>query len=224
MPSRIIRKPDPFDVALYGLLVAVGVAVIYYLQLRSMQGSIDLSRKTMQLDQRPWLYPNVPNFFPLNGQNIPATIHVSNVGKTVATSITGHAVGTVLKKGDTPALDQYGLGHAHTNIYMGAIYPGQGPLDVPLVIVKYGEQAGETPQPVVPTPELARQINANEAFIILFGEIRYCDVFGARHWVKFCNGSGNALSFSGIKECIYYNRADNNNDPEAACKYSIPPN
>ena len=30
-------KPDPFDVALWGLLVAFGVGCIYYLQLRSMQ-------------------------------------------------------------------------------------------------------------------------------------------------------------------------------------------
>jgi len=224
MTLKSLRKPDPFDVAVLSLAVAFGVGVIYFYQLMGMRYSVELARRNMQIDQRAWLYPNMPNVFPLNGQTIPATIHLSNVGKTVATNIIGHAVGTIFKKGDTPALDLYGPGHAHTNIYMGAIYPGQTPLDVPLVIVRYSDKAGEGPEPVVPTPELARQLRENQAFIILFGEIRYCDVFGVGHWVKFCNGSGDALSSDGIKECIYYNRADNNIDPEATCKYPLPRN
>jgi len=230
MKLNVIRKPDPFDLALLGLavtfgvaIITFGVAIIYYFQLQSMQKSVDLARRSMQLEQRAWLYANVPNVFPLNGPDIPATLPVSNIGKTVATNIIGHVIGTTFNKGEHPALDQYGLGHAHTNIYMGALYPGTPGWPIPLKIVKYGDKAGEQPTTAVPDPDLTRRIQQRETFIILFGELRYCDIFGVPHWVKFCNGSGDALGFEGIKECIYYNRADNETEPAPSCLAAIPP-
>jgi hypothetical protein len=51
MKWRTTRKPDPFDVALYGLIVAAAVAVIYLLQLRVMDGQLD----EMRQDQRAWV-------------------------------------------------------------------------------------------------------------------------------------------------------------------------
>lgn len=219
MSLKWFRKLDPIEIAGLGLALTAVIAIIYYYQLRSMQDSVELARKNMQIDQRAWLYPNIPNFFPLNGDTIPANIQISNIGKTLATNILGHVVGTTFSRGDTPSLDQYGIGYAHDNVYVGAVYPAEAPLNAPITIVKYGVKAGEQPTPIHPDPELVRKINNNETYIMLFGEIRYCDVFGVPHWVKFCNGSGNALSMEGIKECIYYNRADNNTDPEPVCQH-----
>lgn len=47
----IIRKPDPFDVANYGLLVAFAAALIYYLQLDTMRRQLSL----MEADMRPYV-------------------------------------------------------------------------------------------------------------------------------------------------------------------------
>ena len=221
---KIVSKPENSRVALWGLIVAILTAAIYFLQLRSMQDSVDLSRRAMKIDQRAWLSPDVQNTFSLDGPDIPANIYISNTGRTPATHIIGHVIGTTFTKGEHPAFDEYGIGHPHTNIYTGAIYPGQKPLQVPLKIVLYSNNAGEQPRSIIPTPELARQIQNKETFVILFGEVRYCDVFGVQHWVKFCNGSGDALGLDGIKECIYYNRTDNDETPTPSCQYQIPPN
>jgi hypothetical protein len=60
-----------------------------------------------------------------------------------------------------------------------------------------------------------------EVFIIMFGRIDYY-VFGVKHWVKFCNGSGGALTGDGIKHCINYSQADNNDVPDNTCEYPVP--
>jgi hypothetical protein len=217
-----IDKPDPFDVALYGLVIAVIVGMIYYLQLRSIQDSVELGRKTMQIDQRAWLYPSIPNYFSFTGQTIPATVQLSNIGKTVAANVTGYVVATTFNKGESPIFDKYGVGYAHNVVDAGAIYPTEKPLDVPLQIVKYGARVQDQPTPIVPDADFVRRFNDKQAFIILFGRIDYCDVFGVKHWVKFCNGSGGALTSEGIKQCINYNRADNENVLDVACEYPLP--
>lgn len=215
-------KPPDSVVAVWTLVVGIVIAAIYLLQLFSMQDSVNVSRETMRLDERAWIRPDLPNVFPFENNQIPATIKVSNIGKTVATHIIGHVIGTTFENGEHPALDQYGAGYAHMNAYIGALYPGEGPWPIPIVISKYSDKTGEQPSPIVPTMDFQHRLQQNKTYILLFGEIRYCDVFGVAHWVKFCNGSGNALSLDGIKECIYYNRADNDTDPSRNCQMTVP--
>ena len=219
MLKKMFHKPDPFIVTVWTLVITFAIAVIYYFQLLSMQDSVEQSRKAMRIDQRAWLVATVPTTFPLNGPNVPADIKLTDIGKTVATNVVGHAVGMLMPKGAAPAFDQYRLGHAYINIYTGAIYPNaQPPLDIPFKILEYDEHQMRFTTPVVPTPELVGQINeTKEKFIILFGKIEYCDVFGVKHWTTFCNGSGDALAPEGVRECINYNRADTNETPDPTC-------
>lgn len=206
-------------IAVASLIIAAGVGTINYYQLKSTQDSVQLARRNMQIDQRAWIYPEIPNFFAFTGPTIPAEVHLSNIGKTVASNITGSVIATTFKRGETPQFDEYGIGHPHANVYAGALYPTEKPLDIPLTIVSYGDKPGELPTPIVPTPDFVRQFNSKEVFIIFFGRIEYCDVFEVKHWVTFCNGSGGALGSDGIKQCINYNRADNNDTADKTCKY-----
>ncbi len=221
MAPNIIHKPHS-NVATWTLVVTVIIAVIYYGQLRSMQDSVNLTRKNMQIDQRAWLVPTAPGSFLLNGPNIPADIKLTNIGKTVATNVVGHIVGMVMPKGAAPAFDQFRAGHAYVNVYTGAIYPNaQPPLDIPFKILDYSYTEQKFTTPVIPTPELNRRLNEEkQAFIILFGRIEYCDVFGVEHWTTFCNGNGDALAPTGVRECINYNRADTNETPNPTCQKS----
>lgn len=215
-----MKKPDPFDVALLGVILAFAVGVVYFFQLLSMRDSVEHSRKSMQIDQRAWLKPTIPNFFPLNGSTIPADVQITNIGKTVATNVVGKVVATVLKKGETPPFDDYR--NCYLKLYAGALWPNEiPPLTAHLTISKCG--GAKSVEPVVPDQELTRQINGKEAFIIFFGQLEYCDVFGVKHRTTFCNGSGEALSSDNIKQCINYNGADNNDQPDPNCRLS-PPN
>jgi hypothetical protein len=180
MKHRFIRKPDPFDLALWGFFVGLVVAGIYYLQLRSMQDSVDLARKALQIDQRAWLKPTIPNYFPFTGASIPADVQITNIGKTVATNVTGKIVGTVLKKGATPRFNEYNV--CYMNLNAGAVWLNEAPpliAHLKLLNCAEGAKSGEA---IVPTPELTRQINENkESFIIFYEQLNYCDVFGVKH-------------------------------------------
>ena len=55
MKMKTIRKPDPFDVALYGLIVAAIVALIYFFQLRTMLESNRISREALEAVQRAFV-------------------------------------------------------------------------------------------------------------------------------------------------------------------------
>ena len=50
-----VAKPDPFDVAVWGLLVAFAVAVVYFFQLRAMQESNKINRESLESVQRAFV-------------------------------------------------------------------------------------------------------------------------------------------------------------------------
>jgi hypothetical protein len=55
MNWKLFQKPDPFDVAVYGLVIAFLVAVVYFLQLRAMLNSNDINRESLQSVQRAFI-------------------------------------------------------------------------------------------------------------------------------------------------------------------------
>ncbi len=86
------RKPDPFDLALLGLILTAAVAVIYFFQLRSMQDSVELSRKALEVSERPWVsveaVPNSDLAF-VNGKQpvLGLKFSLKNVGKSIAKGV-----------------------------------------------------------------------------------------------------------------------------------------
>jgi hypothetical protein len=83
------RKPDPFDLALLGLILTALVAVIYFFQLRSMQESVELSRKTLEVTSRPWIAVEVApsnDLVFVDGKQAVLGLKFSlkNVGKSIA--------------------------------------------------------------------------------------------------------------------------------------------
>jgi hypothetical protein len=160
-------------------------------------------RQALLVDQRAWVSVVIPLNFPLEGSSIPASIQITNTGKTPAKDIAGDIFASVLKKGEEPQFD-FSTGHPHNRIYAGAIFPN-GQIKVTIPVVRYGPQTAET---IVPTSELRQEIANGESFIIFYGKITYVDIFGSSHWTSFCTGSGSAMG--DLKKCLNYNDVDNN--------------
>jgi hypothetical protein len=91
-PMKWSRKPDPFDLALLGLILTALVAVIYFFQLRSMQDSVELSRKALEVAERPWVsveaVPSNDLAF-VNGKQavLGLKFSIKNVGKSIAKGV-----------------------------------------------------------------------------------------------------------------------------------------
>jgi hypothetical protein len=101
-----------------------------------------------------------------------------NTGKTPARNVNGVAVATVLKAGEKPA---FSYDQGKTDIHFGTLFPGE-PREAPLAI------------------------KPGKSFIV-YGRIRYDDVFGGHHWLQFCAPG------TGVPECSDYNDVDNNETP-----------
>jgi hypothetical protein len=67
-----------------GVFIGIIVAVIYFYQLRAMQDSVDLARKNMEIDQRPYLWTNNvdPAVSTRPGQVLWADFRLVNYGKS----------------------------------------------------------------------------------------------------------------------------------------------
>ena len=182
------------------LEVAAVVLLIVYTTFAGLQW--EAAHDALLVDQRAWVNVVVPTNFPLDGSSIPASIQIANTGKTPAKHIEGDVVATVLKKGEEPSFD-FSIGHPHNRIYAGAIFPN-APINTTVAVVRYGPQ---TPETIVPTPDLRQEIANGESFIIFFGKITYSDIFGTSHWTTFCTGSGSAMG--DLKKCVSYNDVDN---------------
>ena len=182
------------------LEVAAVLILLVYTTFAGLQW--EAMHDALLVDQRAWVSVVVPTSFPLQGSSIPASIQIANTGKTPAKDVEGDVVATVLKKGEEPPFD-FSTGHAHNKLYAGAIFPN-APITTTITVVRYGSQ---TPETVVPTPELRQQIANGESFIIFYGKITYIDVFGASHSTTFCTGSGSAMG--DLRKCLSYNGMDN---------------
>jgi hypothetical protein len=205
-PSMRISKPfviatqflkSNFKLVLESVAVvaALAVLVVYGLQLSVMQHQL-------RLDQRAWIGFVLPSNFPLDGEVTPATLQVTNFGKTPARQVEGNIIATLMMKIQEPSFD-YSVGHPHNRFYAGAVFPNS-PFPVTINVQRYEG----TPKIISPA-DLRKELETGQSYIVFYGEITYEDVFGKKHWTRFCTGSGTAMQqLDALKKCIAYNDVD----------------
>jgi hypothetical protein len=57
------------------------------------------------------------------------------------------------------------------------------------------------------------ELDNGNAYVLLLGEVWYSDVFGVRHWTKFCEMSSQ-LDLAVVKKCIAFGAVDANQPKE----------
>jgi hypothetical protein len=170
------------------------------------KGSFDLARQSFHFEQRAWVSVTIPAI-PLNGKYIPATLQMTNTGKTPATGIQGNIVATILAKGERPTFGDYSVGHPHKRLYAAAVFPNS-PLPITIAVAEYGPTAE---QQIIPDDSLRKDIANGNRFIVFYGEITYSDIFGIKHWTHFCTVTAPAV-LDNLTECISYNNIDYNQE------------
>src|SRR6266704_2329141 len=108
--KEIVRAPKFLEVA--AIVVGLAVLIVYICQLRVMQQQVKLA-------ERAWVGYVLPANFPLEGATTPATLQVTNFGKTPARQVEGDIVATALMKGEELNFD-FSIGHPHNRFYAGA--------------------------------------------------------------------------------------------------------
>ena len=189
---------------LAGVLIAFLTGFIFWKQLHEMR-----------TDQRAWITLNTGNVtFPKDASKvgqvqISTPLSITNIGKTAARDLFVEAVMDYEVNGQTP--DFIYLGRARSTISTGIVFPNSpaGTLDVPFVSGKLHSQ-DEMETRYLTEAEYSDLVKS-DAYMTVYAQASYLDIFGTRHWVHFCTyflppptHAGSVTS----RKCTEYNDTD----------------
>jgi hypothetical protein len=200
------RKPDPFDLALWGLVITAVIASIYYFQLLSMQDSVELSRKSMQIDQRAWLTLEMADDG-IVADPSSVKMCLKNIGKTPAKTIDIDVVVEIVRTGNAPRFD-YTLPHQQMRI--GVLFPNQTvPITAQLAEKDWIQAGSRKFAQGRPMNDIERtQLSSKTAYAVTYGTTVYWDMFGDKQtlWSCVLAGTGDPRITLGSDACTDYNK------------------
>jgi hypothetical protein len=184
-----------------GVFLALTVAIIYFLQWRTMTDSVNTARQASEREERAWLDIQPMGDPIINADNtIVWPFHVQNTGKTPARNIAAHIFVEIVAAKSGPDLD-YKKWRATNIALMGMIYPQQwsASLQVSRVRFKAGSSTDTEDRPLEPT-EHDDLVNGR-SYVAAHGIVQYDDTFHVSHWKTFC-------TWTALKRPGYYNAVD----------------
>jgi hypothetical protein len=181
----------------------LGAAAIY--QFIIMDRQLDVMRK----DQRAWIAVNVqgdPRFVIDAAPSAPLTI--TDTGKTPATQIVGDFYVELIPEGQNPHFEAQ---IPHFKMFSGIAIPN-APQSVVVSRQKLrpgGNPAESEGDPLTEDEKTA--LDSGRLWRAVHGTVWYDDVFGTRHWIRFCFWTGLIVGKSySSGGCVAYNATDNN--------------
>jgi hypothetical protein len=151
------------------------------------------------------------------GQPIRLEIRVTNVGKTTAEKILATLIVQYVKKGEKPILSPKKGGRIvfseekkkgalpATSWIKATLYPNEVS-QVSFSRSRWGKSGVVEDDPITQVEKT--ELDKGNAYILLMGEVWYSDVFGFRHWTKFCGTSDGQLDLSVAKKCVAFGEVD----------------
>ncbi len=185
-------------------------------QANAAQASVKAIQRQMRLDQRPWLKfeiggqvindknPNdiIKSVTFAEGQVPRVPVRLVNVGKTAARGVHGIIVLEIVPLGKDPNLPQRKKKYlflaggpiptrpkapvrAATPIKGGDIFPGMYS-EVPIDRVHIRSN-GRAVEGFPLGHQEALSLLSDKAYLSFYGEFFYSDIFGVKHWTRFCS-------------------------------------
>lgn len=213
--ARVCLKYLKSSLEIAGIAIALALVILTLLTLKQIKRQADLAQKQLtesialfRTDERAWMG------FSFMGGNLGLTIGQSflvptellNSGKTPARQIMGDIVVRVIAKGETLDFD-YTPGHGNTayQINAGTIFPN-GTIKESFEGLVHGRK-----EALILTKPILDDIIGLRAFIVVYGDITYIDIFGASHWTHYCRYVTAPALIS--EQCTKYNDTDHDEAP-----------
>ncbi len=201
------HRPESM-LAVWGFVVAIAVALIYFGQLIYIRRSVDLAEKTARIDQRAWMSIKIEDFTPSPMESTPigCTLHFSNTGKTPAKQVQVYVRMVMVPNGHSPDFE-----YAERPIMVGSSgieLPGL-PENTVRVNIPTKVPGSHYTEDLRLSKTDVDDLNQGRSYIATFGRIQYLDVFGTQHWIQFCGWHAyNRDGFYNIFPCADYNNVD----------------
>jgi hypothetical protein len=190
-------------------------------QIRALESQVSTIQIQMRQDQRPWVsfkmnWPKIKNpagesFDVLQfTDDKPVTIPLefSNTGKTAARNVEAKMFVEIVKKEKSPQLESTKI--PKYRFSSGILFPNS-PADT--WAIRQKAKPGTNGVDDLLKHSEREDMEAHRAYIAVYGQITYDDIFNTHHWTKFCMWvafpSPELLSYN-AKTCADYNNVDNN--------------
>jgi hypothetical protein len=163
---------------LAAILVAVFTGLIFLKQL-----------KQMRTDQRAWMRftigkPSLPkDAASASTFQISTPVTINNIGKTAARMVYSEFVMDYEEYGASPDFI-YGT-TTRTFDFAGIMFPDD-PFEVNVPFVKAKSNNSIETEPRYLTPSQYEDLSQGKAYLVLYGRSRFVDIFGTKHWSRFC--------------------------------------
>jgi len=185
------NKPDPFDVAIHGLIVAFAAALIYFLQLRSMQQSLNLTREAFERDSRAYVVPKSSTVYPTkmleDGKTAVIIEHAPNTPKLTVNPV---VAAILVNSGKTPA----------SEVSTATQITVRHDFNIPSTITTDNAPAGLVKSVGILPPDVENNVGAGyplsgetrdavlhgKALLLIYGVTTYVDVFKKPRQTHFC--------------------------------------
>jgi hypothetical protein len=191
-------------------------------QADAAQNSVKAITRQMRQDQRPWIRfdmgdpvgPPVTWRMKVGGPlNVPTRF--TNVGKTPAEAVRVYAVIEVVANGKepdvpkdfSPVWTKKAVATAVVQVDAGAIFPSSH-MDQTITRVIIGEH-GQAAVRNLSVAEANDLLN-KRAYWAVYGKVEYADVFGFKHWTRFCKDGYADGEDANSSKCAHYYAVDNN--------------
>jgi hypothetical protein len=197
-------------------------------QANAAQQSVEAIQRQMRQDQRPWIKIDLGDPDPEGkthwsnrvGDPFKGPIRFTNTGKTPAKHITAEVHIDIIptdKQLRLPIfLPPWGkqvslrgakrTALAGVTIQAGRIFPGNHATEE----IDRVELVNGQLRPQILSVSEANDLVQKKAYIVVYGQVRYFDGFGIRHWANFCSSTFPNGESANVPKCANYADDDNN--------------
>ncbi|OFV97019.1 MAG: hypothetical protein A3F68_03100 [Acidobacteria bacterium RIFCSPLOWO2_12_FULL_54_10] len=179
-----------------GAMFAFAVLVVYYFQLGAMQQALKDSQKALQLEKRAWVGPTEATAGEfVAGKIFRTAVRIRNNGGSPAIDVEVAYMLQNVPKGGLPNFPNIWERTAHEPRGKSVLQPTDGIMVAP---------STENDGPL--NTDTVDAILHGDYISYIFGEVAYTDIFGDRHWTKWC------YFYAPIRQtfslCPFYNEVD----------------
>lgn len=175
-----LRKLNANEIALLALSVTVIIAVIYLLQLVSMQTSVTIQRKTMVVSQRAYVYAKHANIITGAGNALLRPPAVRQANEPITVDVTFSDSGQTWARNENGSVDFY---FSASGIPDDFAYPETNHSQ-PVLIAPQSESHLLKSLSETDFKDVTVQPVKKKLFV--YGTVRYQDIFGEWHKTEYC--------------------------------------
>jgi hypothetical protein len=198
-----------------GICIGVVVAGIYFLQLRDMDKTVELSRKVAERESRA-LVSIKPNgeIQIVKDQSLQLSVRLTNLGNSTARNIVSRVYVGILPRLQAPTVD-FGTPTPMVQYFVADMFP-KDVQDFPAARQKAigpPREGGRDTEPRPLSESEFNELTAGNTYVVAIGIVKYEDVYHIQHWSTFCAHRYLGSLAIMAKSCTEHNTEDENDEP-----------